>query len=181
MIKICDPDTQHDYVPSKHFVTDVQWFFFLHISGLGWNSGTPAWNKPTHVVTVDLYRNLWTDLFLSLEFLKEDSKRKKTNSFSLPFDRISQDPGCTDVCPIKRLIKGFKWDCLELIAYAWLVMVNLLGPQGSDSPCLCKALIATRHQQHWACSPPFSHPMPQEYISIFCLKRAVASNLTAPV
>lgn len=118
----------------------------------------------------------------NLSILVVNSKMKtpqQKRNFSLPFIRICLGSGCTDVCPIKRFIKGSKWDWLGLIAYARPVMVNLLGPQGSDAPCLCNALITTRHQQHWACSLPFTHPMPQEYISIFCFKRAVACNRMA--
>lgn len=104
--------------------------------------------------------------------------KKKRHFHSLPFVRIRLNPGCPDICPIKCLIKGSKWERLGLIAYATPVMVNLLGPQGSDAPCLCNALITTRHQQHWACSLPLTHPIPQEYISIFYFKRAVICNCT---
>lgn len=116
--------------------------------------------------------------FLSLtEFQNGDSTRKEKL-----FSAIHQNkpgPGRTDICPTESLIKGSKWDWLGLIAYAQPVIVNLLGPQGSSAPCLCNALITTRHQQHWACSLPFTHPMPKEYISILCFKRAVACNRMA--
>lgn len=94
------------------------------------------------------------------------------------FIRLSLGLGAHTFVPW-MLIKGSKWERLGLIVYARPVMVNLLGPQGSAAPCLCNALIIARHQQHWACSLPFTHPIPQEYISILCYKRAVAGNLTA--
>lgn len=119
-----------------------------------------------------------TNLFL-LFIPKTKTEQEKALSFFADCYRISLNPGCTDICPVKCFIKGSKWERLGLIAYATPVMVNLLGPQGSDASSLCNALITTRHHQHWACSLPLTHPIPQEYFCILCSKRAVICSCMA--
>lgn len=93
----------------------------------------------------------------NFSFLYLISKIKTQQDFTILKKKILRSLKCTDVCPLKCLIKGSKWDWLGLIAYATPVMVNFLGPQGSDALCLCNSLI-TKTPAALGMFPTFNSP-----------------------